>query len=94
MDFSALAPWADIGAVGVLLLVAVMVYRGKLLPESTVDKLIKPYSDRVDSLEKALALEITRADVRDQQFVKLIDGMRDTNALLAALTKTTERIGQ
>lgn len=94
MDWSALSPWADVGAVGVLLFVAVMVYRGKLLPESTVDKLIKPYSDRVDSLEKALALEITRADVRDQQFVKLIDGMRDTNALLAALTKTTERIGQ
>lgn len=92
MGLESLAPWVDVGASGGLLLVAVLVYLGRLLPAATVDRLIKPYTERVASLEKALDLEIQRGAVRDQQFDKLVDGIRTTNELISTLSRA-ERIG-
>lgn len=92
MGLESLAPWADVGASGGLLLVAVLVFLGRLLPSATVDRLIKPYTERVASLEKALDLEIQRGVVRDQQFDKLVDGIRTTNELISTLSRA-ERVG-
>lgn len=94
MDFGTLAPWAQGGAFGILTFVALLVFLGKLVPSATVDRLIKPYTDRVSSLEKANELEIQRGTVRDQQFEKLIEAVRTTNELVSTLSRAAERNGQ
>lgn len=88
-----MAPWLNGGAVGILSFVAMLVFLGKLLPVSTVDRLIKPYTDRIASLEKIVDLEIQRGEVRDQQFVKLLDGIRTTNEMISTLSRAAERNG-
>lgn len=94
MDFGTLAPWAQGGAFGILTFVALLVFLGKLVPSATVDRLIKPYTERVASLEKANELEVQRGAVRDQQFDRLVEGMKTTNELISALSRAAERNGQ
>ncbi len=84
MDLTQLAPFANIGAGGLLAIVVLFIILGRLRPKSWSDEIIELHKQRAEDAIAAL-------DKRDAQFDALLEAVETGNKLLEALTQAAER---
>lgn len=86
-----LAPWTELGAGGLVAMVAVMVFTGRLMPSGTVAKLLTARDERIEELKKVLASEQERNCRQADQITALLESGRTTAHVLEEFRKVAEK---
>ena len=74
-----------IGATGLLALVVVMIFRGSLVPRSTVDQMRADKDQQIEMWKAAYERLETAVTTKDQQITALMDASRTTTQVLQAV---------
>lgn len=93
VDLSAL-PWGTLGPAGLVTMVVVLIIWGKLLPGTTVDRLLSARDQRITELSAALEAAERRAEVLSQQNAELMEIGRTAEQLMRALPAASDRAGE
>jgi uncharacterized oligopeptide transporter (OPT) family protein len=84
VDFSRfLSP--DVGAVGVLVLVVLLILWGMLLPRSTVNSLLRSKDEQIKLYREAYETSTQTVGVKDRQIVQLMEMARTTTHVIEAI---------
>jgi len=90
MDYTAfLTP--SIGAVGLLALVVLMIFRGSLIPKSTIDARIADKDAQIEMWRAAYEKSQEALDLKDQQIDALLEAARTTTNVVAAVSEAASR---
>ncbi|MFJ9558263.1 hypothetical protein ACIRPH_31035 [Nocardiopsis sp. NPDC101807] len=84
---SALAPFLQLGAGGLLSLGIVMIFTGRLMPAWTVDKLLAARDERISELKAVLTSEQDRNCRQADQITALLESGRTTAHALEEIRK-------
>lgn len=90
-ELAELARWANVGTGGLCALFVLLIMTGRLLPRSTVDKLLAQETQRAEDFKAAHTAADQRADKLLDQQEQLLTYARTADAALTALRTAAER---
>jgi hypothetical protein len=83
----------NIGAVGILVLVVLLILWGLLLPRSTVKALLDAKSEQISLYKSAYEASMETVGIKDRQIGQLMEMARTTTHVIEALPGAIEREG-
>lgn len=68
-----LAPWTELGAGGLVTVIAIMVFTGRLVPSGTVEKLLASRDRIIEQQQVTIDRQNERADLTAEQLTALLE---------------------